>query len=406
MTMDISENEVEYLNSTLQTHVVTYRTAARDLNMHVSKSKQMLYDYYNLNKSTVTASFIVTGTRLGTTIVQMFQNEDDFALQRDQFDDIRTVHVYCLTLVKNHPLTSEIAMEDLRHPVDLGDLDRYYALGLTKGTDLAHVEQVDKKSLEKKSQLKEKNKVPQKTTAIASTTGPVESKPKPKLEYTSRKEKAKTPSLISNYVSRKGESKASVPAKREAALLEESSKSASKPAYQYKSRKMEQSQPKERVVISSMVDDDMDVDSVSESVPQPTNPPVSTNLSNLFLDDLSDFSDDTKDDAEEEPIVVENTEEEAPQPSEAAQAAQVPEDSIFRKMVNSASQTPRSPTPPPVTTVDEDGYITTYRSKEKEPKEPKEKKAPVRAPIARSNTEKKGDGKKKQASLMSFFGKR
>lgn len=386
--MDISNTDVQYLSSTLETHTVTYRTAARDLNIHVSKSKQMLYDYYNLNKSSVTASFVVTGTRRGNTIVQIFQTEEDFASQKNQFDDVRAVHVYCLTLAKNHPLASELAMADQKSVVDLADLKRYYKLGLTKGTDLANVEREDRKQLEN-AREQEPERKPHQTTSTAPKAAA-----KPKLEYQSRKEKAKTPSLLSNYVSRKAEAKAAIPTKREA----------STPSYQYKSRKVEQSQPKERVVMSSVADDndDMDVDSASKASGGPQG---STDLNNLFLDELSDFSDDTKDDAEEEPIVVEN-EEPTTETKDTVHQAQVPDDSIFRTMVNkSASPAPQPPSPTPVTTVDDDGYITTYKAKE--PKETKEtKRAPARAQTSKPKAEKKGDGKKKQASLMSFFGKR
>lgn len=376
---------------------MTYRSAARDLNIHVSKAKQMLYDYYNLNKSSVTASFVVTGTRRGSTIVQIFQNEDDFASQKDQFEDVRAVHVYCLTLAKNHPLASEIAMVDQKNVVDLADLKRYYKLGLTRGTDLANVEQIDRKQGEDRKQLEnareqQPERKPQQTTSTAPKAAAAAAKPK--LVYQSRKEKAKTPSLISNYVSRKGEAKAAVPAKREA----------SSTSYQYKSRKVEQSQPKERVVMSSVADDndDMDVDLAPKASGGPQG---STDLNNLFLDDLSDFSDDTKDDAAEEPIVVEN-EEPAAKTNDTVQQAQVPDDSIFRTMVNkSSSPAPQPPSPTPVTTVDDDGYITTYKAKE--PKETKEtKRAPARAQTSKPKADKKSDGKKKQASLMSFFGKR
>lgn len=396
MTMDISKKEVEYLSSTLETHTVTYRTAARDLNIHISKSKQMLYEYYNLNRTTVNASFAITGTRHGNTIVQIFNSEDEFSSQKDQFEEVRAVHVYCLMLAKNHPLVSDIAIEDQRNPVDLADLGRYYKLGLTKGVDIANIEHLDKKPVERLQKLEPKLDLKESKMELAATASS-----KPKLEYQSRKEKARAPSLISNYVSRKGEAKTAVPAKRE---------NSAKTSYQYKSRKLEQSQPKERVVMSSMADDDdMDVDSAPkdvDSAPKTTGTPqASTDLNNLFLDDLSDFSDDTREDAGEEPIVVEDPEDSSPQQNEL-QPAKVPEDSIFRTMVNkSASPVPQQATPPPVTTVDEDGYITTYRAKES--KEAKEtKRVPARVGGAKPKTDKKSDGKLKQASLMSFFGKR
>lgn len=384
--MDISKDDVEYLSSALESHVVTYHTAARDLNIHVSKAKQMLLDYYNLNKERVTASYVVTGTRLGNTVVRVFQNETEFNSQAALLDSIRTVHVYCLAL--NNIVHSEVALEELRHPVDLADLPRYYALGLTKGTELDKVEVRGKPAPPKQQSEKQK---PQ--TEKPQTEAP---KPEPKLEYRSRKEKPKQPTPISNYVSRKGESKLTVPAKRA---------SDSKPAYQYKSRKAEQSQPKERVVISSMEEEEPPAEIAAETAPAA----AKSDLNNLFLDDLSDFSDDTKDDAEE-PIVVENKDHDAvagtANDKSASVAPQVPEDLILRSLASSkksASPTPqKSPTPPSQTSVDDDGYITTYRAKDPAPKKAL---APPRDAVEVAKA-KKTDGKKKQASLMSFFDKR
>lgn len=395
--MDISAEEVKYLSAALETRPVTYHTAARDLNLHVSKSKKMLLDYFNVNKNSVTASFVVSGTRQGNTVIKVYANETELASQTDAFDEIRTVHVYSLSLSKNSILNSEIAVEELRHPVDLANLPHAYTLGLTKGTDVAHVVAQAPKPATGQPQPKPE----------ASRTKPEAPKakpeaPKPKLEYQSRKEKAKTPSLISNYVSRKGEApKLAVPAKRE---------TSTKPSYQYKSRKTEQSQPKERVVMSNVDDDDMQVDAVA---PSNVADPASTgksDLNNLFLDDLSDFSDDTRDDADE-PIAVESSDPDRAQKpadddSSAPSEVPEPENSILRTLAASTtpnSATPQhSPSPAPQTTVDEDGYITTYRAKDPVPKKPSVQD-PVK--VARAPS-KKTDGKKKQASLMSFFGKR
>lgn len=379
MTMDISKNEVEYISEQLESHVVTYHTAARDLNIHATKSKKMLLEYYNSNKEKVTASFVVTGTRLGNTVVQIFQDEADLETQTEDFDEIRTVHVYCLQMSKNKILNSEIALEELKHKVDLSKVAQYYSLGLTKGTELDKVEIVKKS--EPKAAVKPEL-APKKATDTK--------KPESKLAYTSRKEKPKQATPISSYVSRKGE-KSTVPAKREAPPA--------KPSYQYKSRKAEQLQPKERVVISSMEEEEQPVEKPAPAVAS------KSDLNNLFLDDLSDFSDDTKEDAEE-PIVVENKTEDQPEKEASPSVApQVPEDSILRTLATGKSPSPvpeRSPTPPQ--TIDEDGYITTYRAKDK--KDPP-KSAPAPARDAKvTKPAKKTDGKKKQASLMSFFGKR
>lgn len=399
MTMDLAKEEVEYLAGALETHVVTYHTAARDLGVHVAAAKRLLAEYYAANRNTLSAQYIATGTRLGSPVVQLVE-EADLAAQTELFD-VHTVHVYCLLLAKHLFSTTDMALEELRHPVERAKMAQYYAQGLIEGPDLSAVaaEPVKKLQLPKKVQLPKRAAKPDVRAEPAAKKQATEQKPK--LEYKLRKEKAKTPSLLSNYVSRKTEKSASPAPKPE---------KADKPDYQYKSRKQEKLQPKERVVMSTVGDDEEPEEAAAEKRP------TETDLNALFMDDFTDEDDNAAAAEEEQPVVVEHAEE----PEEAAPktANTVPQDSIFRSMsLNSTSAShsnspapEREPSPPAETTVDEDGYFTTYKPKAEAPKSAPAKDAPKEAPKRAAPAAKAGktkaDGKKKQASLMSFFGKR
>ncbi|KAM9901057.1 hypothetical protein OXX79_004766 [Metschnikowia pulcherrima] len=408
MTMDISKEHVEYLASALESHVVTYHTAARDLGIHVAKSKTMLSSYYLANKSRVTASFIATGTRKNGLVVRLFETETDLTENcASTFDTVHTVHVYCLSSIENSFSTAEIALEERKHQTDVSKLASYHALGLIKGPELKKRPACSKKfCLWRRIQ-------PSGTAAEAS-----EKTEKPKLAYQSRKQQP-TNSLLSNYVSRKGErntkANASPASKRP---------SSETPSFEYKSRKLEKSQPKERVVSSSVNVEDEPADEPMEEAPaaKPAKPAITeTELNNLFLDD--DFTDDdTKngggaDDMEvDQPIVVEHTEDEnddnidSETQSMPTQTPSLPKDDVWKSMSsNLPAPTPAAPEKKPEseTTVDEDGYFTSYKKPDPKP-EPSKKPArqPVKPAARAAKPTKKNDGKKKQASVMSFFQKR
>ena len=52
------------------------------------------------------------------------------------FDHILTVHIYSLQLEKNALTNVDVALEELRHPVDLEALPKYRKLGLIEGPEL------------------------------------------------------------------------------------------------------------------------------------------------------------------------------------------------------------------------------------------------------------------------------
>lgn len=403
MTMDITKDEVEYISLALQSGPVTFSGVSADLNIHLTKSKQLLYNYYQTSKDQVSPSFIATGTRQGNFLVKLLQGEDDANNAAQYFDHLDCVHIYSLALATNLFSDNEMAIYELKHMADPAKLADQYLLGTIRGPDLTAV------ALQVKPQpaavAQTAKPAVQKNPDTAPQPKAEEAAPKKKLEYTSRKEKPAT-SLLSRYVSRKGEKRAQESGEP---------KPASKPAYQYKSRKVEQNQPKERVVISLVEPDhDMDVD---------PEPPVAslapkTDINTLFLDDLSDFDDDTMDvDHTDQPIMVESAIVEGDKEPETVvvespkvSTPQIPQDSVFRSLASKPSAPEKEfihQPEKPETTIDEDGYITTYRAKPAAKPTVPEPEKPVPPTRKRVDAEKKKtDGKKKQTSLMSFFGKR
>lgn len=355
--------------------------------------------------------YLVSGIKGAKTILKVLDNLNETTLN-ENFDLVLSIHVYSISQNKYNFSLSDIALEELRRPVDFGNLGKYYDFGMIRGRELKEA-QMKHSEPARPEAAKARKQEPKKEVDKAKTEA------KPKLQYTSRKEKPQ-PSLLSNYVSRKDEKKQ----KEKQGVGEKRSLPDQGSGYQYKSRKLEKLQPKERVIVSEYNgDNDHDEE---EPVPERKSAQAKSNndLNSLFLDDLSDFSDreELKQEVAEndEPIMVEELEEpleekEATQPK-ATVAPLLPQDSSLRSLAS------KSPTPQtgesaekidtraseePVTTVDEDGYIVT--KKKTEPK--KEPSKPSRKPISSiskltNSSKKKSDGAKKQASLMSFFDRR
>ncbi|GEQ66948.1 hypothetical protein JCM33374_g611 [Metschnikowia sp. JCM 33374] len=426
MTMDITKDHVEYIAGTLETKVVTYHTAARDLGIHVSESKAILSSYYRANKSRVTASFVATGTRQGSLVVRVFDSEADLTEKCNSvFDAVNTVHVYCLSSSKNSFTSVDIALEERKHSTDLSKLANYHSLGLLEGPEL-------ERSCSSKAKggsivtSGSPSVEPKQKSAVSEEQKPdpapkTEKAPeKPKLVYQSRKQQPKT-SSISNYVSRKSEKTKPTGTNPGTSTSSVQKRPAQdKPSYEYKSRKVERSQPKERVVVSN-IDAENDVaDEVMEDVPPPKPSVTETELNDLFLDDFTD--EDEKDTGNQEmeidqPIVVDQAEQDPSVGSPTGEHAeeekqeqqQLPKDDIWTSM-SSKSPAPEpvvqnEDIPAPETTVDEDGYFTSYKKSEPKP-EPEKKKTLRKPPPKPTKPIKKSDGKLKQTSLMSFFGKK
>lgn len=379
MTMDVLREHVEYLATRLRDNVVTYKTASRDLDMHVSRSKQLLWSYYLANRSRTNASFIVSGTHHSGTKIAYYDTQNELETRiHDEFDDVACVHVYSLTLTEASFSLPQVALEELKQPC--GEVEKLWQIGFTEGPAKIPV-----------------GKAPSETAPAApKPVSEAEHKPEPKAAA-----KPKAPSITSKYVSRKTENKDVAPKKRGAAQTPLT--------YQYKSRKTEAKPVKERVVMSTGEDGGTDdLDSVKAASRVPT-----TDLNQLFLDDMSDFSEDDNNQAPvpeaAEPIAVEHEEsehEDQEPETETVEKKSGPLDGLASDRLPSPAAPPREASREP--TVDEDGYITTYRASDTKPEAAQTDQAsrtPSVAPKRILKPPKKGDGKKKQASLMSFFGK-
>lgn len=415
--MVFSEEQVEYLSDQLQSRAVTYKTAARDLSLHVNEAKLLLHQYYEANRDTLTASFLASGTKLGSRIIKLIKDELllDQAL-KESFDQVDSVHVYCFTLSKFSLSSSEIAIEELAHPVDLSKLEEYYKHGLIKGRELKSGVSVTHRA--PPADVKPEKKAPAKAEPQTNKAESKPEKPASKIQYQSRKEQPKTP-LLSNYVSRKGE-------KQNAAATEKNGNNEKRKApeskpYQYKSRKLEKSEPKERVVMSSV---DNEGEAQEEEEPEKPAPTMkTTDLNALFVDDMSDFSDDNSQEEKEEPIAVEGEKEQEELPKEASPEPvkqTIPENSVLRSLSKTPeeSEDPQQPEEKPEeskpeTTVDEDGYIVTRKPAAANPPKSSKPASSNRSTnlgsTSQNKTNKKPDkkstGKMKQTSLMNFFGK-
>lgn len=414
--MDIAKEHVEYISTQLESKVVTYHTAARDLGIHVSKSKTVLLEYYQANKTRVSASFIATGTRQGNLLVRVFESEADLTEKcRLAFDVVLTVHVYCLLLAKNSFSHSEIAMEERKHAIDFSKLADYHSLGLIKGPELERTKAkqaiATATSTPTRTPIKSSTAEPKKADTPTKSEKTAE---KPKFVYQSRKQQPKT-SMLSNYVSRKAEKKTTTTTD---SSVGEKRPAPEKPLYEYKSRKLESLQPKERVVVSNIDPEDDIAEEAVEAAPAPKLNVTESELQNMFLDDFTD-DDEKKNDAQDmevdEPIVVEHVEKDQGDEDEQSketqaetqQTALIPKDDIWKSMTSNAAaatpETEKQASPAPETTVDDDGYFTLY--KKSDPKPEPMKRKPTQQPKP-AKPAKKGDGKKKQASVMSFFQKR
>lgn len=395
MTMEVSEKEVEYISNQIETRAITYHTVCRELKLSPARSKRLLAEYYLANKKSLCATFVASGKKDGISVLSRFETEQDLEENVATFDHITTVHVYSIQLEKNSITNVEVALEELLHLTKLDSVTELHKLGLIKGPTVERLNSPIKQTL---SSSRKDNATTKSDLARHSQHNAVAESKNPAMVYQSRKSAPK-PSLMSGYISRKSEN----PKVREHVVEQP------KKTYQYNSRKSEQTEPKERVVVSH-ADDEEEANDRKPEVVQPTGV---TDLNNLFLDD--DFTDEEgdvkgNDVAEEEtqPIAVEGEEELAAAP--AVSAPTVPEDSILRSFTSSSSsknsfnaETPPAPLPPKETTVDQDGYFTLYKRSE-----PESVKAPLKKPKLETTktTATKGDTKKKQASLMSFFGKR
>lgn len=391
MTTDASADQAEYLSTLLleEKGFTTYRTAARALKVHPDTAKQLLYDFYDRNRDHLSASFVTTGRTENGVLVRLSSEKDLQSVIVD-FAIVHTSHVYSLVSKKATVSNFDVSLLELNNPVDHANLDWHHKNGLIRGPEL-------------RAGAKAASRAPPSNTTSTKSPAGVSYTPRKQAEKEDNTPKAPAPAakpksdLSSRYVSRKAEKKET-----------QAKKSDQKPAFQYKSRKNEPPKVKERVVISENAhDDEMETD--EPAVPKAT----SSELQNLFLDNLSDFSDDDKPIDKDEPVIVPDNDEDAAEELETKPAtseeASEPSRSILTQLPTKSSEQPEpeEALPPQENTVDEDGYITSF-SKRPGPAEPRkaEKKQRTVPEPKQSDQNKPKDGKKKQTSLMNFFQKR
>lgn len=413
MTMEAPVSEVEYLANEviLNSHPVSYHKFSRVLNIPISQAKKTLYEYYTKNSEQVSASFVITGvSKDGVKAIKYSENEGKLEHDVQKFASITTIHVFCVIKKDLNITNNEVALEELKVQSQLSKVQQYEKNGMIVGPP------IDTKSLE---DVVDTTSTPTPTTAT-STVKNSEDKQKPK--------EVKSSGLSSSYVSRKQQSQPSKPVY--ASRKQESSTDQRRavteppaPTYQYKSRKLEQKQPKERIIMGNLhkdLEEDDLVDDDLESKRQHA-PPPTTDLEKLFDgdEDTFQFSDEDdvthNDDAadskatERREIVGELQVEEHPQDDEleVEPGNDEPEEQLFVEEENNDDAENDTEI---VKEVDEDGYTVTKRK-------PKSVTKPTRKPVATKRTapstttskvkKPNTDGKKKtQTSLMSFFGKK
>lgn len=367
--MDASSDQVEYLSSTLlkSRTPVTYHTLTRELKIHQNNAKNILHEFYSANRDKILASFIITGKNKNRTLIRLCKDESNLESDVKLFEDIHGIHVYSLQTKELQMNYESIVVEELKYTVDHAKRDEYFKIGMIKGPNLVVVDLKRALPVQTKAAAV-------KQSVVSSSSGNDAANKVPKSTgltsgYVSRKatndnrssDRSKTES-ISNYTSRKSGA-SNKPAKR--------SVTAPTTGYQYKSRKLEKQQPKERVIISHEENHDNNDDEIHEKREEKKN---TSDLNNLFIDDFSDESDQEQRDVEkEEPIVVDEKNKKSQSSKNSKQTASTP--------------TPTAETVEPVKieqdAVDDDGYMTSFKSNN-----------PVK---------NKQDKKKTQSSLMNFF---
>ncbi|CAH2351315.1 hypothetical protein CLIB1423_03S03488 [[Candida] railenensis] len=411
--MDMTSSEVEYLTENLfqKQEAVTFHTLSRTLKIHHAQAKKALYEFYIAHKDKLSANFVVTGTNHGgsTSIKLCDENSVEEILKEDS-KGIHGIHIYSLTQKGISISDIQLAVHERSFPVNYENLADLYKKGLIQGPKLtvqdhsvqAPVIKRENVSLKKEPTPSDLKKSDSKPVSTGLTSG-----------YVSRKagsaaaKKQPTADITSGYTSRKSEKTPPV-----RTTTTSPTPPPTKAAYQYKSRKAEKNQPKERVVVSSHQDEPEDLEDESSSKKTKAN---SEELQKLFEDDDSDFSDDTEDVIKNEPIVVEQTAD----PAEAennieSERTTIPEsfneseaEPNFKDSSESTESKQTEEEEPEVESyVDEDGYLVTVNKKKKSPA-PVAKSHPVKrtASPSTSASSTKDTKKKKtgQSSLMSFF---
>ncbi|KAI5969121.1 hypothetical protein CANMA_001788 [Candida margitis] len=418
MTMEAPISDVEYLANEviLNSKAVSYHKFSRQLNIPISKAKKTLYEYYTKNREQVSASFVITGVNKdGIKAVKFSENEEKLKHDMEKFESISTIHVFCVMKKDLNITKNEIALEESKVKSSLSQIKEYERNGIIIGPKF------DTVSLQNVSE----------TSPAQPSASPPIRKPEEK-----RQQQVKSSGLSSSYVSRKQQSQQSKPAytsrkSEPVAISKRSMTEPAAPSYQYKSRKLEQKQPKERIIMGNL-HKEQEGDDVNDDDLEPKReqrPPPTTDLEKIFDgDDTFQFSDE--DDVAANGVSVNDNEATYAKPEESNEVSNQSQAEEESKKEEEAQVEPATDEPEEqlfvedeeqedavgddmetVKEVDEDGYTVTKRK-------PKSVTKPTRKPAAGKRTTppstsskaKKsthdGNKKKTQTSLMSFFGKK
>ena len=411
--MSSSVDEIEYLATEIITNSkpVSYHKFSRQLNIHLSKAKATLLEYYQKNKSDLTATFIVTGDNDSGKLIKL-SNEDELESDLKKFNTVRCVHIYCVSKKLLQFSTNELALEELKHSSSLNKISEYEKNGIIIGPKIENVIPANISSSPVKPEPSQMNKSTEEKKSSSSLLS----------SYVSRKQEKKQQDktragTLSNYVSRKTES--TIPSKRS------NTEPPTKPTYQYKSRKLEAKAPKERVIIAENNDNDNEEEEDDDDDDKPIKASRATNTSDLqrmFDGDDFTFSDDDDDDDDdqspekankevEEPKIEDKKDilPETPKEQQSKEASPEREQGLFvneeeeQEEEHEEEEKPAEEQEEFVTEKDEDGYLITRKVK------PITKQAKPKKHIAPPKVTKPSTGKKtgmKQSSLMNFFGKK
>ncbi|WEJ94418.1 hypothetical protein PSN45_001902 [Yamadazyma tenuis] len=391
--MGDSQKEVEYISDKLfkDNSIVSYSQLSKDLGVPLSRSKEILYNFFKSNKTKLNASFIITGTVKGAIELKFVEFEDQVNEHLKAFDKVSSVHIYSLSLSEFKYSVKDLVLNQLKIQVSVDKLDYYYDLGMIKGPALV----ASSNSL---LQPVKAEVVPINNSARS----PTNVKQEPKKFNTG---------LSSGYVSRKQQKPAPIGSDI-TKMASTKRKAEPVPKYQYKSRKPATQKP-DKVVMSH--DYDNDDEHADLDVAKKITKEDKTKLSAMFEDDFSDNDGNVNE--LEEPIMAEDNEDENVElfkmEADEAKPAEVGVEEVEAPeegMTNFELEQPQEPE------YDEDGYIITHRPKPKankaaksanKPKAPSQNNAPTEigsAPPSSKIAPKTGN--KKQASLMNFFGKK
>ncbi|CCG22559.1 Pol32 protein [Candida orthopsilosis Co 90-125] len=410
MTMEAPITEVEYLASEviLNSNPVSYHKFSRQLSIPISQAKKTLYEYYTKNKEQVSASFVIIGVNKdGIKAISYSENEEKLKHEVEKFKSITTIHVFCVMKKDLNVTKNEIALEELKIKSQLSKVQEYEKNGIIIGP------RINTESI--------KNE-PESTSTQPTTSSSIR-----KSEDKKKPQETKSSGLSSSYVSRKQQSQQTKPSytsrKQESTTAKNrASTEPATPSYQYRSRKLEQKQPKERIIMGNLHKDqdddnaDDDLESKREQAPPPT-----TDLEKIFdEDDTFQFSDEDDAVANDKDIVeskltdsreaaIESQEEEQSKQEdevEAEPANDQHEEHLF--VEEEKDEDVEGDDMVTVKEVDEDGYTVTKRKPKSVIKPVSKPTVAKRATPTTSKVKKPNtDGKKKtQTSLMSFFGKK